>query len=118
MMKDVVGYEGQYAVTSCGKVWSYKSNKFLKPKTDKDGYYKVNLYNKGKQKTFFIHRLVAEAYISNLDNLPQVNHKSEIKTENFINNLEWCTAEYNTNYGTRNERAGKTISMKRSGIIL
>ena len=112
-MKDIPGYEGKYAATSCGKIWSYKSKKFLKPKSDKDGYYKVNLYYDGKQKTYFIHRLVALTYIPNPNNLPQVNHKSEIKTENFIDNLEWCTGEYNTNYGTRNERAGKTLSMIR-----
>ena len=57
-MKDVVGYEGLYAVTSCGKVYSYKSKKFLKPLKDKDGYLQVNLHKDGEQKTYKIHRLV------------------------------------------------------------
>lgn len=100
-MKDIKGYEGLYAVTSCGRVWSHHSNKFLQPRKDKDGYLRVGLYKDGEQKTFFIHRLVAEAYIPNPDNLPLINHKSEVKTENFANNLEWCDKLYNNTYGSR-----------------
>lgn len=104
-MKDIKGYEGLYAVTSCGKVWSYKRSKFLSQRYDKDGYPRIDLYKDGKAKTYFIHRLVAEAYIPNLDNLPQINHKDEDRTNNSVNNLEWCSAQYNVNYGTRTERA-------------
>ena len=94
-MKDVVGYEGLYAITSCGKVWSYRSNRFLKAR---------------KNKEFYIHRLVAEAYISNPEGKPQVNHKNEIKIHNYINNLEWVTQRENLVYGTRIERVSKTNS--------
>lgn len=104
-MKDIKGYEGLYAVTSCGKVWSYRRKIFLSQRFDKDGYPRVDLYKNRKVKTFFIHRLVAEAYIPNPDNLPQINHKDEIRTNNYISNLEWCSAKYNVNYGTRTERA-------------
>ena len=104
LMKDVVGYEGLYAVTSCGKVYSYKSKKFLKPGVYKKGYLFVNLWKDGGYKSKQIHRLVAEAYIPNPDNLPQINHKDENKTNNCLQNLEWCTSKYNNNYGTRNER--------------
>lgn len=108
-MKDIKGYEGLYAVTSCGKVWSYRRQKFLKGVPDKDGYLRISLVKDGVKKSYSVHRLVAEAYISNPDNLPQVNHKSEIKTENHINNLEWVSSSDNANYGTRNTRISKAV---------
>lgn len=102
-MKDVIGYEGLYQVTSCGKVWSYRSKKFLKPRRKKNGYLQVNLCKDGKQKNYLIHRLVAEAYLPNPNNLPCVNHKDENKENNALQNLEWCTYEYNNSYGSRNK---------------
>ena len=90
-MKDVVGYEGLYAVTSCGKVWSYKSKRFLTPEDNGHGYLRVKLCKDGKEKKYMIHRLVAEAYIPNPNNLPQVDHIDENKTHNYINNLQWIT---------------------------
>jgi hypothetical protein len=105
-MRQIKGYEGLYAVTSCGKVWSYRRKKWLKLIDAKDGYKKVNLYDKfGDMKTYQVHRLVAEAYIENPEHLPEVNHKSEVKDQNWLNNLEWCDKIYNCNYGTKNERA-------------
>ena len=108
-MKDIVGYEGLYAITSCGKVWSYRSQKFLSPAKNNSGYLYIHLYNKEneKPKNYLIHRLVAEAYIpnDNPEEKTQVNHCSEIKTENHINNLTWITPKDNINYGTRNEKA-------------
>ena len=103
-MKDVVGYEGLYAVTSCGRVWSYRNERFLTPGHDKDGYFQVNLYKNGKRKTYKVHRLVAETYLPNPENLSQINHKDENKTNNCLQNLEWCDAKYNNNYGTSVER--------------
>ena len=108
-MKDVVGYEGLYAVTSCGKVWSYKNKMFLTPGITHKGYLRVNLWKDGGFKTKQVHRLVAEAYIPNPENLPQVNHKDENKENNCLQNLEWCDCKYNNNYGTRNERHKKPI---------
>ena len=107
-MKDIVGYEGLYAVTSCGKVWGYKRQKFLKPQTDKNGYLRVGLHKDGKTKKYYIHRLVAEAYIPNPDNLPQVNHKDENKENNCLQNLEWCDPKYNINYGTRTDKVASS----------
>ena len=104
-MKDIKGYEGLYAITSCGKVWSYRNQCFRKPSIDKNGYYHILLWNKSSYKSVTLHRLVAEAYIPNPDNLPEVNHKNEDKAKNFMNNLEWCTRDYNINYGTQKERA-------------
>ena len=99
-MKDIKGYEGLYAITTEGDVYSYKRKKFLKPADNGTGYLFVILHKDGKVKNYKIHRLVAEAYLPNPNNLPQVNHKDENKTNNCLQNLEWCDASYNTNYGT------------------
>lgn len=109
-MKDIKDYEGLYGITSCGKVWSYRSNKFLKPyMAGSDlSYQYVHLIKDGVSKNFRVHRLVAEAYIPNPNNLPEVNHKDEIKTNNYVSNLEWCDRDYNHHYGTQIERARKT----------
>ena len=104
-MRDVKGYEGLYAVTSCGRVYSYKNKCFLKPLVATNGYLYVALYKDKEYKKHLIHRLVAEAYILNPNNLPQINHKDECKTNNCLQNLEWCDAKYNNNYGTHIERA-------------
>ena len=103
-MKDIKGYEHLYAVTSCGKVWSYRLKRFLKQSLV-GPYLAVSLRdNNGNRKQIKVHRLVAQTYIPNPNNLPFVNHKNEIKTNNYINNLEWCNEKYNSNYGTRNEK--------------
>ena len=107
-MKDIKGYEGLYAITSCGKVWSYRRGRFLKSTFDSSGYLQVSLHKNGKRTCYKVHRLVAKAYLPNPENKPQINHKDENKTHNYINNLEWCDSTYNNNYGTRNERAGRT----------
>ena len=107
-MKDIKNYEGVYAVTSCGKVWSYRNECFLKPGVYKKGYLYVNLWKNGKMKKYKIHRLVAEAYIPNPYNLPQVNHKDENKANNCLQNLEWCDAKYNNNYGTHNKKVSNS----------
>ena len=108
-MKDIKGYEGLYAITSCGRVWSYRSNKFLKTEITTNGYLRVALVKKQKYKHCLIHRLVAQAYLANPNNLPQVNHKDEDKTNNCLNNLEWVSAATNINYGTRNNKISKAI---------
>lgn len=108
-MKDIKNYEGLYAITEDGSVWSYKSKKFLKPKLNNSGYHFVDLYKNGKAKGHLIHRLVAEAFIPNPKGLPQVNHKDEDKNNNCASNLEWCDAKYNMNYGTRTEKTYKPV---------
>ena len=111
-MVDIKGYEGLYAITSCGKVWSYRRNKFMKNIPAKDGYLKITLCKNGKPRTYQVHRLVAEAYIPNPEGKPQVNHLDEVKTHNWVGNLEWATAKENINYGTRNERVAETLKAK------
>lgn len=105
-MKDIPEFEGRYAVTEDGKVWSYKHKKFLKPKLV-NGYPMVDLFKNGEGKKYqvAVHRLVAITYIPNPDNLPEVNHKDEDGMNPHVDNLEWCTHKYNMNYGTRTQRA-------------
>ncbi len=116
--KDVQGYEGLYQVSNLGKVKSFRGScKFgkpkellLKPTLINSGYGVVTLYSNEKRKKFQIHRLVATAFIPNPMNLPCVNHKDENKLNNSVENLEWCTYEYNNNYGTARIRTSYTQS--------
>lgn len=97
--KPVVGYEGHYQVSNCGRVKSIKFGKEIIMKQNiRRGYYYVNLYKNGILKTYQVHRLVAEAFLDNPDNLPCVNHKDENKLNNNVDNLEWCTIRYNNCY--------------------
>lgn len=88
-MKDIKDYEGLYAVTSCGKVWSYRSKKFLKPGENMCGYLQVSLSKNAKVKKFLIHELIAETYIGKPNNLSLAYHKDGNKEHNYINNLAW-----------------------------
>ena len=110
-MIDIIGYEGLYAITNCGQVWSYRKNTFLKPYLAR-GYFKVCLCKDKIRKQVLIHRLVAEAFILNPLNLPQINHIDENKQNNCAENLEWCNAKYNINYGEHNKKVGKSHCKK------
>lgn len=90
-MKDVVGYEGLYAVTSCGRVWSYKSKRFLKAFPIQVGYLMVCLCDNKKKENKYVHRLVAEAYIPNPNNYATVDHIDGNKLNNCVNNLQWMS---------------------------
>lgn len=111
IFKKIQGYDN-YLISNCGKVINSKKNKMMKQYKDKDGYYRVALSKDNKTKCWFVHRLVANAFIPNINSLPMINHKNEIKGDNRVENLEWCTAKYNTNYGTCLERRSKTIKGK------
>lgn len=118
--KDIEGFEGLYQVSNMGRVKSLRRNIILKSQIARSGYKRIQLYNNKGYKHFQIHRLVATAFISNPDNLPQVNHKDENKANNCVDNLEWCTPEYNHNYGTINIRISqKQLNHKnKSKIVL
>lgn len=100
---DIKGFE-DYQITDDGRVWSKKRNKWLKIGHNQKGYCLVYLYGVNKQMRQ-VHRLVAEAFIPNPNNLPQVNHKNEDKTLNTVENLEWCDNKYNHNYGSLKGKA-------------
>lgn len=126
--KDIPGYEGLYQVSNLGNVRSLNYNKtgeikLLKPFTSHNGYRIVSLSNNGKLKGYTIHRLVANAFIPNPNNLPQVNHIDENKTNNRTDNLEWCTQAYNNTYGTHTKRVSKSNSIPvaqydKNGILI
>ena len=113
-----------YQVSNFGQILSLNYGrtgkpKLLKPEENKRGYLRIVLCKDGKPKRFLIHRLVSETFLPNPDNLSQVNHKDENKTNNFVGtpendykdgNLEWCTPKENCNYGTRTKRVAKAKS--------
>ena len=103
-MKDIKGYEGLYAITEDGQVWSYRRNKYLKQQQARN-YLSIELHKDNNRKNYFIHRLVAETYIPNPHNLPEVNHIDENKYNNCVDNLEWVSHKDNMNHGTQKERA-------------
>lgn len=112
VFRDVPGYEGLYKVSNYGEIYSVQRNGtkggIMKTPVGKNGYLHVSLSKNNKFKSFDIHRLVALTFIPRPKELNIVNHKDENKLNNSVSNLEWCTAKYNNNYGTRNERMAKS----------
>lgn len=116
--KDIPDYEGYYQVSNLGKIKRLPRHKptdkrkthnnIRKPRLAENGYFRINLSKDNSVKWFGIHRLVALAFIPNPDNLPVINHKDENKQNNRVDNLEWCTHQYNREYGTARERQQKT----------
>lgn len=115
-MEDIKGFEGLYAITKQGRIWSYpkiqlfgtqnsaqihSGGRFLIPVLGKNPYYRIGLHKKGKRYNPTLHRLLALTYIPNPLNLPQVNHINGVKTDNRIKNLEWCTEKQNSQHAVR-----------------
>ena len=107
MFKDIKDYEN-YQISDTGIVINKKTGRELKQQEKKKDM-NVSLFKNGKKKNKLVHRLVAEAFIENIKNYPQVNHKNENTHDNCVDNLEWCTQKYNNNYGTYKERARKRM---------
>ena len=113
-MKDIPNFEGLYAITEDGQVWSYKRNRFLVASGGKGDYEMIGLCDaEGNYKQEYVHRLVAKTYIPNPCGYKEVNHKDEIKDHNWVDNLEWCSRKYNINYGTRSKK--QSLSRQQKG---
>ena len=126
LWKDVKGFEGYYQVSTWARVRSldrwvtYKDGRsrlcksFILPlRKNHKGYLRANLSKNGKTKSAFVHKLVAEAFIPNPLNLPVVNHKDEVKDNNYPYNLEWCTDDYNRHYGTAINRMQLSLTNRK-----
>lgn len=115
--KPIKGFEGSYEVSNYGNVrsldrmvkclngYEHRNGKMLKPHKNKKGYMSVSL---GKNNQKLVHRLVAEAFVPNPDNLPIINHIDENPSNNFSSNLEWCDYSYNNSYGDGNVQRTET----------
>lgn len=128
--KPVVGFEGYYEVSNMGRVRSLDrsvifkdgrkrliNGRVLRVENNNNGYQTVSLYKNGKEKRNLIHRLVAQAFIPNPYNLPEVNHINEAKTDNRSENLEWCTRKYNNEYSNIIEKAIERRFWEKAGKV-
>lgn len=113
------GFEGRYQVSVDGEMKSLErispqgyllKERILKLGKSTNGYLRVSLHKDGKRKNYSVHRLVAQAFIPNPDNLPEVNHINEDKMDNRVENLEWCSHKFNNNWGTANQRRAEKRS--------
>lgn len=121
-IKDVKGWE-DYTIDTDGNIFSKRKNKYLKQTINKYGYCKVTLQKNKYKKMYSVHRLVAETFVANPKNLPQVNHIDSDRTNNNINNLEWVNAKENTQHALKNNRFESMAKinsekMKRNKIYL
>jgi len=98
--KDVKGYEGIYAVTTLGRVWSYRRNKWMSPWTDMYGYSRVTFCVDTKEDKLRLHRLVGQAFLENPELKPQINHLNGVKSDCRLVNLQWSTARENLQHAS------------------
>ena len=123
--KSIVETEGYYEISNLGNIRTidryakvcgggkrFIKGKIQKPTRCSNGYLELQASVKGKRYIFMVHRLVAQYFIPNPNNYPEVNHKDENPKNNCADNLEWCTPKYNCNYGTRKQRCMEKVKKK------
>ena len=117
--RDIPEYEGLYRINEYGDVMSigYGEKRLLKPGNNGHGYLFVNLHKNGTKRNYYIHRLVATCFCEGSGEFECVNHIDEDKTNNHYTNLEWCSKEYNNNYGSRNGNFKKKVICVEQNII-
>ena len=113
--KPIHGYNGAYIVSNTGNIYSNKSKIMMKTWMGKNGYMTVKLCKHGMHKMMSVHRLVADAFLPNPHNYPVVNHKDHNPENNCVENLEWCTQQYNVNYGDAPKR--RLATRRKTGQI-
>lgn len=108
--KPVIGYEGLYEVSNLGNIRNVVTNTLKKQTITNWGYLSVTLFKNNKGKTIKVHRIVMLAFVGEVSKDVEINHINEIKTDNRLTNLEYCTHEYNVNFGTRTSRVVASLS--------
>ena len=107
-----------YRISNIGQIWNAKFNRTIKLTINAKGYSVVYLYNKGKRKNFFVHRLVYESFVGTIPDNYQINHKDEDKSNNAVANLELLTSKQNCNYGTRNKRLSDRQKVLKGKVVI
>ena len=122
--KPIKGFEGLYEISNTGLVKSLRrevpnnggisivKEKILKPQKEKNGYLRIGLNKRNKKYMFLIHRLVAESFIPNVNNYAEINHKDGNKSNNNVDNLEWCSRSYNIKHSYINKLRNTDINRK------
>lgn len=110
--RDIEGYEGFYRVSNFGRIFSIRSNKYLKPDKTKFGHLRVTLKVNSISARFSVHRLVAYAFLTKINGKNQINHKNNIPYDNHVNNLEWCTPKENIQHASRQGRLRDGVGSK------
>ena len=122
--RDIAGYEGKYQVSNLGRVKSLDYNQtglenILNLHLDsRKRYIQVGLSKKGIVNNYLVHRLVAQAFLENPDNLPCINHKDENKQNNRVDNLEWCTYQYNLTYADKHLKYARKVGCYKDGKLI